>query len=1676
MKEEKQEKKVRFRWLRRIARVLLAFLVLFILLILLIRSPWGQSIIVEKATSYVSDKTNTKVEVDRLFITFSGNVFLDGLYLEDQKGDTLVYSKNLEVDVPLWPVLMGDAIGVNFVEWYGLKANVSRKDSIEGFNYQFLIDAFEETEEAKKTDEEPESSPMDFYIKDVYFSDFNLKYNDEVGGIESYLNLGKLNLEMNKMDMETMNFHISKAEIFNTDLQFLQLLPVAESEETASTTLPVVIVDELILKNVSTNFKSIPDGIHTVADIGELSIELPMADLSKNIIDMNHLGLHNSTISAQLSSKEAVQAAEEADSTQAAETPGSFEWPDWTISLSKVNFTNNNIRYALNDAKPQPGIFNPEVIILNDFYFVADDISLKEQAFEANITDSRFKEQSGLNLSELSFATTIDENRSDFSDFKIQLNKNKVNTSFAIQYNSIHELINQPESTTVNLNIENFDVDLNEVFRFQPKLKSNETLVALSKKRFNGNLVATGRLSSIRIPNSKIKWGGKTQIQANGKVLNPMDIDDLGLDFPTFNFTTVRNDVLLFIDEDELGIPVPEKISLQSNFKGALDDLNAVASLTIPEGQIDIQGHYTDKGEIAYDADLLVKQLQLGQLLNNEQLGELNLSLKSSGNGSDINSLDATFESIVESFVFNDYDIKDLKIAADIENGEGTIGSAYKDENLDLVLESFIQLDSISPRFVVDLNLKGADLKALGVTDKEIRGALVLHGDFKGNADSFTLSSNIKEGKAIYDNQSYLLGDLDINALVQPDTTSVDISNKMLDLKLRSNANPENFSVALQDHLRKYLSDTSLSETPVAFVNKSTQKPVELKLDGRLHNAPILGGVFIDRLQELDKIDFRMDFSETNQSLSVNIFSPHIDYDDSVLDSLTLDVYSDFESFDFDFGFQSLTSGLVAISKTALNGSIVDQKLFLDFHSLYKGEKIVQVNSEMSRRADTVRFHINPSELLLNKKEWSIPQENEMVYTENQLVFSSFSISRNSQLFELSSSLLETEKEQLGVRFENFRLSDFLNYLNPEETLATGRLNGNVIVEEPFLSPGLLANLQIEELNVMKVPLGNLALDAKEVSEDNYDLNLVLNGGDIDLDITGGYQSAEEEAKLDLNLVLNELKMSAIEGFSDGELTDTKGILTGEMEIGGTTSEPNYEGSIQFKEAGFRVTKLNAGFLLRDETMQINNEGLFLDKLKILDERENKFVVKGSILAESFTNPEFDLQFNAKDFSALNATKGDNELFYGTAVFDVDGRLTGNLDLPRLNVNLKVGAATDITYILMDSELEIEERDGVVVFVDREDPDEVRTQKRAESYTAKGFAVDANIAVHEDAVFNVIIDERTGDKLRVGGDADLRFGIEPNGRTTLTGKYTMQKGHFEMNLYNVVKKRFEIVSGSSVSWSGDPFDANLDVRAIYRVETSAASLMTSGGVGMDNRYRQELPFLVYLNVDGQLTEPLLTFNLDMPEGEKGAVGGQVYGRIQQLNQQEAELNKQVFSLLVLNRFFPQSGSDGSGGGTMAIAQDNLNEALSDQLNMFSDQLLGETGVELDFGIDSYTDYQAEGPQDRTQVDITARKKLFNDRLIVSVGSEVDVQGNSQNPNELNPIIGNVSIEYLLTENGRLRLKGFRRNQFENVIDGQVIVNGIALTFSREFNEYKELFAKSVQEELEKTQAEEDDEE
>ncbi|MEO5789727.1 translocation/assembly module TamB domain-containing protein, partial [Gelidibacter sp.] len=1238
------------------------------------------------------------------------------------------------------------------------------------------------------------------------------------------------------------------------------------------------------------------------------------------------------------------------------------------------------------------------------------------------------------------------------TDLRAALNNNSVNANLRLDYPKLSALIESPEKSKVDLNIPTFEVSLKDVFLIQPQLKKNPYLNTLSKHLLTGNAKGNGYLSDINIDHMKANWGN-THISANGKLQNVTNPNNLKFNIPSFSAITKRSDIIQFVDEKKLGVSLPEDVKLVGNLKGNPNDISANATLTTTQGAASVAGYFKNGKTMEFDADLSIDAYKLNELLKNEHLGTLSLNVKANGKGHNINDLDANVEATISSFKYNNYDIKDLKLVGDIKNGRGKVTSKYKDYNLDMDLYGTVVLDSIAPEATLELNIIGADLQALGLMDREVKTAMKIYVDFKGNATDYDVAAIVDNGVMVYDNKSYLTGDLNALAHVTKDTTSVSIKNKLVDVLLESNTDPQTFVKSVKRHLFSYFYHDEK-------VPDSITHPVNLKLRGKIIQAPILNQVFLVNVKDLDTVKIAVDFNEIERKLKANITAPHINYSGYELDSLAFSMDTDQDKFIFDLGFNRIKAGPFDIPKTKLTGDQSNNELSLAFTAYHKKEILTQITSKITGDRKQLRFHVIPEDLILNKTPWFAPEDNEILIGEKKMVFNDFLFSHDNQSFEITDKLASMSTEHIAVHFQNFKLSEFLNYLNPDKDLATGNLNGDFILEYPFTNTGIIADLDVSKLSFMQVDLGNLSLDAKSLGNNSYDFNVDMNGGEIDLDFKGDYVAIPGGAKLNLNLDINKFNMKALTGFSQGELTETDGSFSGKFKLNGTLAEPKYEGSLNFNNADFKIKKFNAGFKLADETINIDNVGMSMDNFTIRDENKNTLVVTGKIGQKSFINPTFDLKIKADKFQVLNATKEDNEYLFGKVSFDADAQITGDLQIPKIVIKATVGSDTNVTYVLHSAAVNIEERDGVVVFVNREDPDAILTRTEGKTATITGFDMNALLKIGKDATVTIVIDESTGDNFKVSGAGDLNFNMKPNGNMSLAGVYEVSSGHYEMNLYNIVNRKFNLVPGSRVTWSGDPFDAKLDVKALYEVKTSASALMAPTTSGLDDaskgKYRQVLPFYVYLNIDGQLMAPKIAFSLDMPSDDQGAVSGQVYGRVQQLNQQEDELNRQVFSLLVLNRFYPDPGSDGSAGGVASIARDNLNDAVSDQLNMFSDKLLGNSGFELNFGLDSFTDYQGSSPQDRTQLDVAAKKKLFNDRLIVSVGSEVDVQGSSPSGQDT-PIIGNVSIEYLLTENGRYRIRGFHKNEYENVIDGQTVVSGIALIFTQEFNKFKELW-------------------
>ncbi len=297
MSEEQQsipkKPKRKYRWLRIIGRILLIILLILFLIILFIRSEWGQNIIVSKAVTYLSDKTNTKVELERLFVTFDGDIAVEGLYIEDKKGDTLVYSRSLEANIPFIPIIQGSGIGIEDAQWEGVRANIIRNDSISGFNFDFIAEAF--TSPSTTEVDTTTTNPLDIIIGDISLKDFDITYNDGVTGITSSYVFDVLEVEMDVVDLDAMRFTATSGIIQNGRFNIYQV-PIPSDPNAEEIPLPFLAFEELTLNNVSGNYTGTEAGIDFDFDLKELYAEIPKADFNTFTIDVNTINISDSNL------------------------------------------------------------------------------------------------------------------------------------------------------------------------------------------------------------------------------------------------------------------------------------------------------------------------------------------------------------------------------------------------------------------------------------------------------------------------------------------------------------------------------------------------------------------------------------------------------------------------------------------------------------------------------------------------------------------------------------------------------------------------------------------------------------------------------------------------------------------------------------------------------------------------------------------------------------------------------------------------------------------------------------------------------------------------------------------------------------------------------------------------------------------------------------------------------------------------------------------------------------------------------------------------------------------------------------------------------------------------------------------------------------------------------------
>jgi translocation and assembly module TamB len=1630
-------------------------LVLILALILFIRSPWGQGIIVDKAVSFVQKKTGADIRIGRLFITFSGNLYLEELYLADLDSDTLFYSKNLEVGIGIPELINSGTIRVKKLDWEGVKARVYRDAASGKFNFDFLTEAFaSDSVSTEETDASNSEQQIILAIESAEMREFDLSFKDEIGGIDAELKLGKFAFEVPLADLGSYDFKLGKIELKDSQITYLQSKPFPEEEEKEDsvTVLPLVQLEELVLSNVSLSYKNLPDQLEAQIKLGHFLAQLPEGNLRDQIIKLTKVELLNSTLAYK------DLGSTDPSPTEPTEESSEFTWPEWDVSLDKFRINSTHLSYQTSETGGQKGEFNPQFIQVSDFSFDAEEVLFQPNLAAAKLKEFSFREGSGFELKKFSFDLTLRDQGLDLDNFLLYTNRSQLEASGKVSYASIADLIAKPEQSQLNLRISPSSLDLRDSFFFSRDLEKDTLIRDLAKSPLSFQAQLVGTADEMDIQELLFGWS-KTRFEASGKVWNLMDAENLRFDFPSIQINSTRSDLIRFVKEEDLGIKLPEYLAVRTSLNGKPDHIQTETALSSSLGDIWLSGVYQNQQVLAFQADLKVSNLLLGELLQTPDLDTLSLSLQTSGTGKDLYSMDAKLQTTFEKLGFNGTAYNGVRLNGELQNGNGQLTLVLAEKYLDFDFLATVQLDSVRSQIGLNLDLKGADFYQMGFAEKTSRAKLKLAAKFDGNPESFTANAQLFDGTLVYGDKTYLMGELDLSTILNPDTTGIKISSKILNGQLGSNSSPEQLQTALTSLFSNYLEPTTGKDDP-------SHLGVNFQMDLTLIDDPLLSEVLMEGLENFDTAKVKIDFIESKKFLEAAIDFPYINYGGTEIDSLRVRINGNEKDLNFNLGFLGMSTGPILMEQTGITGVLDDSQLKLDFLAYQQNKILTHIPFEIELNQDTVKVHLSPEDLIFNGVNWTIPKSNKVFYSQESLQFRDFNLQNGAQTLSILHDLEGYSEKNIATEFSNFQLETFTRLLNPEDTLASGALEGKLVVENPFGATGILGKLSIQDLYVMNTPLGKLDLNAEANGAGNYQLNLALQDNGLDFELDGEFVADESGGTLDFEVDLRKLAVEKIASLSQGQLQNGQGHLSGKVIVAGTVNEPVYSGEFIFTEASILPTQLSTAYLLSNEKIRLDNDGIYFDQFTLRDLENNTFILDGKVSTTDLANPGFELRILAKNFMAINTENKENEMVYGKAILDADVKVNGNLNLPLVVANLSVRERTDLTLVIPESELDLIARDGVVIFVNKSDPNDILTRSAEEtSGNFTGFSVQALLKVDPKAKFKVIIDPSTGDNLSISGESNLQLDINPNGRITLSGIYEVKDGSYEMTLYNLISKKFDISEGSKITWNGDPMDASLDIRAIYKVETAAKDLMATQLSGYNSevksQYQQKLDFLVYLNVKGDLLKPEITFSLDMPEAERSALGGNVYSRILQLNEQEDELNKQVLSLLVLDRFFPSQGSDGSSGGAEAIARNSASQLLSDQMNALSSKFFGDSGFSLGFGIDTYQDYQTGSPENRTDLNINAQQKLFNDRLVVQVGSQMDLEGGSQDSEQSNSILANISLEYTLTEDGRWRIRAFRKNEFQSIIDGQLFVTGVGLIFNREFNELKELWRKPL---------------
>ena len=1257
-----------------------------------------------------------------------------------------------------------------------------------------------------------------------------------------------------------------------------------------------------------------------------------------------------------------------------------------------------------------------------------------------NVKKLSFSERSGFVLSNLSLDASVGKQGTHVEQLNIKLPHTSISaTDIKATYNMKNGKLHMPSlSYAGKININR--LSLRDVSSFVPMFSDSELSLAADVNIAGNDDILHVKHLNVHTPDNDMRFNARAEIRRPFD--NPAitaNVNDLYCDY---------NVVASLPENMKKGmadlLPIMEKAGFVG-YKGSIsaDGNHYEANGMLQSGPGDIDLNLTvNKGLVTLKA--ATNAFDLRKITAQNNLGNIaaNLDVTCQTVGNDIKTAD--FNADISSFEYNGYRYNNISAIGNYNNGSIDATLKVDDVNANIIAKGNLIKTSEGLKTVAEMTINNLNPSALRLTDSQKGRTFKMNISADGivsnkNPNLFNGILSLKDVVMTSEDRSYILENINISSSNESIAIEGDFGNAVL----TGNNAIDNLAACM----RKVVG------TRLPSLCKDSGKTIgDINIEARLTDTEWAATFLNIPLRLYSDVYLNASYNGKTGAFDMVCNADDIEYDGGRYENIRINGKTIEDTLAISGVLRKMIEGRrwvdLALKASAANDKInADVKWKDNKRGVFMGEigaetQLLSGNGAMP----DFKTHLKPSRFVVNDTVWHVKPA-EITSENGNLIINNFAIEHNKQHIKISGKATKSQEDSILVDLRDIDVNYILNLVNFHSVDFKGRASGTACVKSVFYAPMFYAALKVNDFKFENGRMGILnALVNWNDEEKQIDINAIAKDNNNGTTKINGYVSPTKNM-IDLNIGAENTNIEFLESLCGSFMGDVKAVANGKVRLHGLLSSINLTGML-VADGDIRIKPLNVTYSLYNDSIRFEPDNIIFKADTVRDRNGNIGVVEGVLRHKALTRLRYDLKIKTEKLLSFDTHDYGDNTFYGTAYTTGTCTIKGGGGRTDIDVDVTPLKGSFIEYNAASPEavsnqqfVTWHDKDAVSdkEILGPEDDEEAETDDDIPSDMRINFIFNLT----PEATLRVLMDKNTEDYIALNGYGNIKATFFNKAGFNMFGTYRIEQGVYKLTVQNVMKRVFQFQPTSSIVFGGDPFDASLQLKAMYTVNGVPLSDLQIGNSFSGNNVRVDC----IMNIGGTPEAPKVDFDIELPTLNNNAAQ-----MVRTLINSEEEMNQQVVYLLGVGRFYIQDANNATRqpdqpSQTSLAMQSLLSGTISQQVNTLLGNLVKNEnwtfGANISTGNEGFNNAEYEG---------LLSGRLLNNRLILN-----GQFGYRDNPAAATSFIGDFDVSYLLKPNGSMALKVYNQTNDRYFTKSSLNTQGIGFILKKDFNSLRELF-------------------